>query len=102
MRNSQPLIQSGLKVLRCLFSIILKIKKQLKNIHVEAETDGVAVTIDGEQQFLEVKIDESAMGDAKKLGKAFVDAANKAVKKSQTIGAEKMKDVMGGMGGLFG
>ncbi len=78
------------------------IKKQLKNIHVEAETDGVAITVDGEQTFLSVEIKEEAMSDAKKLGKSFIDAANKAVKKSQTIGAEKMKDVMGGLGGMFG
>jgi len=79
-----------------------EIKKQLKNIHIEAETDGVTVIVDGEQHFIEVKISDEIAGDAGKLGKAFVDAANKAVKKSQTIGAEKMKDVMGGLGGMFG
>ena len=79
-----------------------QIKKQLKNIHVEAETDGVKVTIDGEQNFLDVQIDDSVAGDPKRLSRAFIDAANKAVKKSQQIGAEKMKDVMGGMGGMFG
>ena len=78
------------------------IKKQLKNIHVEAETNGVTVTVDGEQHFIEVKIADEMMGDANKLAKAFVDAANKAVQKSQTIAAEKMKEVMGGLGGMFG
>ena len=78
------------------------IKKQLKNIHVEAETDGVSVVVDGEQKFLEVKIDEAILGDGKKLSNAFVDAANKAIKKSQLIGAEKMKETMGGLGGMFG
>jgi len=79
-----------------------EIKKQLKNIHVEAESDGVTVTIDGEQHFIDVKIDESILGDSKKISKAFVEASNKAIKKSQLIGAEKMKDVMGGLGGMFG
>ncbi len=79
-----------------------EIKKQLKNIHVEAETDGVTITIDGEQHFLNVVIGEAAPADHDKLGKAIADAANKAVKKSQQIGAEKMKEVMGGLGGMFG
>ena len=79
-----------------------EIKKQLKNIHVEAETDGVKVTIDGEQHFLNVEIDDSVAGDSKRLSRAFVDASNKAIKKSQQIGAERMKDVMGGLGGMFG
>jgi DNA-binding protein YbaB len=78
-----------------------QIKNELKNIHIEAETDGITVTVDGEQQFLEVKIAEG-MTDTKKIEKAFVDASNKAIKKSQLIGAEKMKSVMGGLGGMFG
>jgi DNA-binding protein YbaB len=79
-----------------------EIKKQLKNIHIEAEHEGVKVIVDGEQTFLECKVAEAILGDAAKLEKGFVEAANKAVKKAQTIGAEKMKDVMGGMGGMFG
>ena len=79
-----------------------QIKKELKNIHIEAESDGVTVVCNGEQHFIECKISDAVLGDAKRLGKAFIDAANKAVKKSQQIGAEKMKDVMGGMGGMFG
>ena len=79
-----------------------QIKKELKNIQIEAENGGVTVTVDGEQKFIEVKIDESILGDAKRISKGFVEASNKAIKKSQTIGAEKMKDVMGGMGGMFG
>jgi DNA-binding protein YbaB len=79
-----------------------QIKKELKNIHIEAESDGITVVCNGEQDFIEVKVSEAIAGDAKRLGKAFVDAANKAIKKSQAIAADKMKDVMGGMGGLFG
>ncbi|MBN2096384.1 YbaB/EbfC family nucleoid-associated protein [Candidatus Peregrinibacteria bacterium] len=79
-----------------------EIKKQLKNIHIEAEADGVTVVCDGEQHFMEAKVDEALLSDSKKLEKAFVEAANKAIKKSQLIGAEKMKDVMGGFGGMFG
>lgn len=79
-----------------------EVKKVLKNIHIEAESDGVNVKCDGEQNFIEVKIDESLSGNLKKIEKAFVNASNKAIKKSQLIGAEKMQSVMGGMEGLFG
>lgn len=79
-----------------------QIKNELKNIHIEAESDGVTVTVDGEQHFMEVVINESIAGDTKKLSKAFIDASNKAIKKSQLIGAEKMKSVMGDLGGMFG
>lgn len=79
-----------------------QIKKELKKIHIEAESDGVVVVVDGEQTFIEVKIPEALSGDIKRLGKAFVEASNKAIKKSQAIAADKMKDVMGDMGGMFG
>lgn len=79
-----------------------QIKKELKNIHIEAEADGVVITCNGEQDFMECTIPEALAGDSKRIGKAVIEAANKAVKKSQAIAAEKMKDVMGGMGGMFG
>lgn len=79
-----------------------QIKKELKNIHIEAEADGVVVVADGEQTFIDVKIPEALAGNIKRLGKAFVEASNKAIKKSQAIAADKMKDVMGDMGGMFG
>lgn len=76
-----------------------QIKGELKNIHIEAETDGVKVIVNGEQLFLEAFIADTLAGDTKRIAKAFIDAANKAVKKAQAIGAEKMKSVMGGMFG---
>ena len=79
-----------------------QIKKQLKNIHIEAESDGIAVIFDGEQRCIDCKIAEAVAGDVKRMEKAVMEANNKAIKKSQTIGAEKMKDVMGGFGGMFG
>ncbi len=79
-----------------------QIKKELKNIHIEAESDGLVVIADGEQKFIEVKIPDAIYDDKKRLEKAFLEAANKAVKKSQSIAADKMKDVMGDMGGMFG
>ncbi|MFC1729819.1 YbaB/EbfC family nucleoid-associated protein [candidate division KSB1 bacterium] len=79
-----------------------QIKKELKNIHIEAEADGVTVTMDGEQHCIDVKIAENLAGNLKSIEKGCLEAFNKAVKKSQQIGAERMKDVMGGLGGMFG
>lgn len=75
-----------------------QIKKQLKNTHIEAEVDGLIVIIDGEQEILEVKIPEHLLHDAKKLQETLVKCINKAIKKSQQVAAEEMKDIMGGMG----
>ena len=81
-----------------------QIKKQLKNTHIEAEQEGIVVTINGEQEVVKISIADEAMTDKKKMEENLEKAFNKAVKKSQQIGAEMMKDVMGdmnlpGMGG---
>ncbi len=73
-----------------------QIKKELKNTHIEAEQEGVTVTINGEQEVISVKISDEAMANKKALEENLTKALNKAIKKSQQIGAELMKDVMGG------
>ena len=75
-----------------------QIKKELKNIHIEAEAGGVIVTIDGEQNIINISISDDAMTNKKTLEKNIREALNKATKKSQQITAEKMKGVMGDMG----
>ncbi len=76
-----------------------EIKKKLKNIHVEADFEGVKVTINGEQTIVSVEIvDESLLSDKKKLEKNLAEAFNKGVKKSQEVAAENMKDIMGNLG----
>jgi DNA-binding protein YbaB len=74
-----------------------QIKKDLKKTHIEAEQDGIKVIINGEQEVVEVMIPDEALTDAKKLAKTLEICFNKAVKKSQQIGAERMKEVMGDM-----
>lgn len=74
-----------------------QIKKELKNIHIEAETEGIIITVNGETEVVSVKIPEH-MRDNPKLEVYLVEAFNKGVKKAQAIAAEKMKDVMGDMG----
>lgn len=75
-----------------------EIKKELQNIHIEAEVEGVIVIINGEQEVVSVTISEDAQQNPGKLQENLVKAFNKAIKKSQQIAAEKMKGVMGGLG----
>ncbi len=75
-----------------------EIKKELQNIHIEAEVEGVVVIINGEQEVVSVTISEDAHQNPNKLQENLVKAFNKAIKKSQQIAAEKMKGVMGGLG----
>lgn len=72
-----------------------KIKGELKNTHIEAEHEGVTVTINGEQEVIKIEISDEAVGNKKKLEESLVKATNKGIKKSQQIGAEMMKEVMG-------
>lgn len=75
-----------------------QIKKELANTHIEAEIDGVKVTIDGQQEVVKVEIPEEMLSNKPKLEQALTKAFNKAVKKSQQIAADQMKDVMKEMG----
>ncbi len=87
-----------LKELRKLQKQAKDIQKQLAKTHIEAEENGVIVIINGKQEVLEVKIAEENNQDSKKLEKTLVKVFNKALKKSQEVGAEKMKAVMGDLG----
>jgi len=76
-----------------------KIQEELSNTHIEAEVDGVVVTIDGQLKVVTTVIeDKSIMADQAKLEKAFTDAVNKGMKKAQEIAADRMKGVMSQMG----
>ncbi|MBT7736159.1 hypothetical protein HN709_00555 [Candidatus Peregrinibacteria bacterium] len=72
-----------------------QIKKELKKTHIEADHEGVIVVINGEQEVVNVEISDDALENKKKLEENLEKAFNKAIKKSQQIGAEMMKDVMG-------
>jgi DNA-binding protein YbaB len=76
-----------------------KIQEDLSNTHIEAEVDGVVVTIDGQLKIVAVTIeDESLLKDKSKLEKATLEAINKGMKKAQEIAADRMKGVMSQMG----
>jgi len=80
-----------------------KIKKELAKIHIYSEIHDVKVTVTGEQEVVDVEFLQGApLDNPKKLSKALIEATNKALKKSQQVAAEKMKSVMGDMGGMMG
>ena len=73
-----------------------KVKKQLKNIHVEAEAPGVKVIVSGEQEIVSIEIAPDA--DMAALPTNLKDCLNRAMKKAQIVAAEQMQEVMGGLG----
>ena len=76
-----------------------KIQEELSNTHIEAEVDGVVVTIDGQLKVVSTIFeDASILKDQKKLEKAVTEAINKGMKKAQEIAADRMKGVMASMG----
>ncbi len=76
-----------------------RLKQELAQTHISAEESGVKVVVSGEQEVISYEIlDDTLLGDSKALSSATVKAMNKAMKKAQTIAAEKMKPIMGGLG----
>jgi DNA-binding YbaB/EbfC family protein len=75
-----------------------KIQSGLSEISAQGEAawGKVKIKINGNQEFLEVTIDEEMLRDKNKLEAAVKDAANEAIKKVQRQMAGKMKE----MGGL--
>lgn len=73
-----------------------QIKKELKNIHVEAESNGVKVIVSAEQKVLSVEIAESV--PHQRIGEYLMDALNRALSKAQIVSAERMQAVMGELG----
>lgn len=73
-----------------------RIKKELKNVHVEAQAEGVLVVVNAEMEIVEVTVDPATPVD--RVASLFKDAANRAFKKAQLVAAERMQGVMGQMG----
>jgi len=75
------------------------IKEKLAKTHIEAELNGIKITISGEQKVIKVEIiDESLLSDKAKLEKNLLEAFNKGVEKAQEVAAANMKDIMGSLG----
>ena len=77
-----------------------QIKETLKNLHIEAEVEGVKVVINAEQEVQEVSISEELMlpENKEKLEGILKTVFNKAIKKAQEVAAEQMRDMMGDLG----
>lgn len=90
-----------IKVIKDMRSQAKKLQNGLSEISAEGEAawGKVKVKIDGNQQILEVKIDDEMLKDKNKLQDAVKDAVNDAVKKIQRQMAFKMKE-MGGLDAL--
>lgn len=76
-----------------------KIQEELSNTHIEAESSGVVVTIDGQLKVVSVVIeDPTILSNKENLEKAIMEATNKWMKKAQEVAADRMRGVMGQMG----
>lgn len=80
------------------------VEKKLKNIHIEADEGEITITISAKQEVIKVDIrSERIEATLKtKLEKDLMIGFNKAMKKSQEIAAENMKDIISQMGGIPG
>ncbi|UPA23083.1 YbaB/EbfC family nucleoid-associated protein [Candidatus Peribacteria bacterium] len=73
-----------------------RIKKELKNVHVEAEASGVSVVVNAEQVIISIDIaPDVAREDIPRL---TIDALNRALGKAQIVAAERMQTIMKQMG----
>ena len=76
----------------------MKVKKELENTLIEAEVDGLVITVNGEMKVEKVEFEDTKIiWDKVALEKAIMEAINKWMKKAQEVAAEKMQWVMKGM-----
>lgn len=73
-----------------------RVKKELKNIHVEAEAEGVKVVVSAEMEVVSIEIAPEVQRE--RISALLVDALNRAFKKAQVVSAERMQGIMGQMG----
>jgi len=78
-----------------------KMEAELKKIHVEAEENGISVTVNAKQELVAVAISDE-LTDHRAIERDLIKAFNRAGTKAQQIGAQKMQEVMGGLKGLLG
>jgi len=82
----------------------MKVKKELENTLIEAEVDGLVITVNGEMKVeksdfeLDTLIPGLSAAQKKALEEAITGAVNKGMKKAQEVAGEKMQGVMQGMG----
>lgn len=80
-----------------------KIKRELDAVQVEINAvNGINVVVNGSQDFKSITVDEALLngGNKSKLEADLLRSINAAIKKSQQLAAEKMKDAMPGFPGM--
>lgn len=73
-----------------------RIRKELKNIHVEAESGGVSLVMNAEQEIVSLTIDPSVPHE--KIALHVKDVFNRAVAKAKLVASERMQGMMQQMG----
>ena len=80
-----------------------QIKRELDAALVDVqEVNGIKISITGSQNFRSIEIDGPLLTPENKgrLEADLLRSMNAAIKKSQTVAAQKMKDVMPGLPGM--
>ena len=73
-----------------------RVKKELKKLHIQAEAQGVRVTVSAEFEVVSIEIDPEVPSES--IAPRLVDALNRALKKAQVVAGERMRGVMGDLG----
>jgi len=82
----------------------MKVKKDLENTIIEAEVNGLVISVNGEMKVEKTEFETDALipgltpAQKEALENAISEAVNKWVKKSQEVAASKMQWVMSAMG----
>ena len=82
----------------------MKVKKELENTLIEAEVDGLVITVNGEMKVEKAAFETDMLvpglpsSQKAVLEKAIMESVNKGMKKAQEVAGEKMQGVMQGMG----
>lgn len=87
-----------------------EIKKRLDNISVSAEVEGgkIKVVSTANKRITNISIDSDflATADSEELEEILATAVNKALEQAENVSQTEMqavtRDMMGGLGGLFG
>lgn len=82
----------------------MKVKKELENTVIEAEVNGLVISVNGEMKVEKTEFESDSLiswlsaSQKEALENAITEAVNKWVKKSQEVAASKMQWVMSAMG----
>lgn len=87
-----------------------EIKKRLEGIYVTGEAEGgvIRVIANGNKQVSEINIDEDFLqsADKEELEELLVVAVNKAIEQAEKVSQTEMqattRDMLGGLGNIFG